>query len=241
MKRAFSLVELAIVLVILGLLVGGILTGRALIRASQLRSVTVEAANYSASTRAFRDKYFAVPGDMTNATQFWGSLVPCPGGSGFTGTCNGDGDGMIISTNHEPELFWQHLQLAGFIAGQFQGHEHTGEECGTTNAVSPPARIGGDCWSAHTGLWGSMFNVSNITNRNSLILERGVMTPSEVWGIDNKVDDGKPAQGKLVLQAKFMSTLDECTDVADPNDLNANYLLSDDSNKLCGVNFGSQF
>lgn len=239
-RRAFSLVELAIVLVILGLLVGGILGGKSLIRASELRSITVEMDKYSVAARSFRDKYFYLPGDMTNATQFWGSLG-CPGGVGYTGTCDGDGDGMIIATNHEPELFWQHLQLAAYVPGRFKGKETSGTECGTTNSVSPPARIGGDCWSAHSGLWGSMFNVSNIDTRNSLILERGVMTPFEAWSIDAKVDDGRPARGKVSLQAMYLHDLNECTNVSDANDLDANYLMADDANKLCGLNFGGQF
>ena len=77
-RHAFSLVELSIVLVILGLLVGGVLSGQSLIRAAQLRSVTTQFANYRAAVFTFRDKYFALPGDMANASAFWGSA----GGTG---------------------------------------------------------------------------------------------------------------------------------------------------------------
>ena len=72
-RSAFSLVELSIVLVILGLLTGGILSGQSLIRAAELRSVTTEYSRYTAATYSFRDKYFALPGDMSNAESFWGS------------------------------------------------------------------------------------------------------------------------------------------------------------------------
>ena len=74
MKRAFSLVELSIVLVILGLLVGGVLSGQSLIAAAALRSVTTQEARWVAATQTFRDKYFALPGDMNNATSFWGRM-----------------------------------------------------------------------------------------------------------------------------------------------------------------------
>ena len=67
---AFSLVELSIVLVILGLLVGGVLSGQSLIRAAELRSVTTEYSRYTTAISSFRDKYFALPGDMSNATSF---------------------------------------------------------------------------------------------------------------------------------------------------------------------------
>ena len=71
-KKAFSLVELSIVLVILGLLVGGILSGQSLIRAAQLRSVTADYTRFVTAVNTFRDKYFALPGDMTNAQSVWG-------------------------------------------------------------------------------------------------------------------------------------------------------------------------
>ncbi|MBN9993879.1 prepilin-type N-terminal cleavage/methylation domain-containing protein, partial [Listeria monocytogenes] len=71
-KPGFSLIELSIVLVILGLLTGGILAGQSLIRAAELRSVGEEYQKNRTAVATFRDKYFAIPGDMTNATSFWG-------------------------------------------------------------------------------------------------------------------------------------------------------------------------
>lgn len=58
-KRGFSLVELSIVLVILGLLTGGILAGQSLIRAAELRAVSTEYSRYATAVQSFRDKYFA--------------------------------------------------------------------------------------------------------------------------------------------------------------------------------------
>jgi len=135
MKNAFSLVELSIVLVILGLLTGGILGGQALIRAAELRSVTTEYQRWVTATQTFRDKYFALPGDMTNATRFWGALdgnngiaSDCRGESNTLLTCNGDGNGLIqgyvtsASFTHENFLFWQHLANAGLIEGKYSGN-----------------------------------------------------------------------------------------------------------------------
>ena len=64
-KQAFSLVELSIVLVILGLLAGGVLSGQALIRAAELRSVTADYQRYTAAIMVFRDKYFSFPSLFT--------------------------------------------------------------------------------------------------------------------------------------------------------------------------------
>jgi prepilin-type N-terminal cleavage/methylation domain-containing protein len=135
MRRGFSLVELSIVLVILGLLVGGILAGQSLIRASELRAVGAEYTRWVTATQAFRDKYFALPGDMTNATRFWGRQngnADCVSNSGAgtlaTGACDGDGNGIVpwdnvgaVSTAREMHQFWRQLSLAGLIPGEYSG------------------------------------------------------------------------------------------------------------------------
>lgn len=141
-QRGFSLVELSIVLVILGLLTGGILGGQALIKAAELRSVNKDVETFLIATHAFRDKYRALPGDMPNATRFWGAQAgstddgrdatcaaldessPATG----TATCNGNGNGVIAnygssggSEKYETFRAWQHLSNAGLINGQYTG------------------------------------------------------------------------------------------------------------------------
>lgn len=139
MRQGFSLVELSIVLVILGLLTGGILAGQSLIRASELRSVSIDMARYRTAIYAFRDKYFYLPGDMPNAVRVWGAqtgstndgrdnacAVLTTAATG-TATCNGDGDGIINRNTgncipmYERFRFWQHLANAGLIEGRFSG------------------------------------------------------------------------------------------------------------------------
>src|SRR6478736_5064846 len=120
--HAFSLVELSIVLVILGLLTGGILAGQSLIRAAELRAVSTEFVRYKTATHSFRDKYFQLPGDMNNATSFWGALssvsdTACQAISATTtATCNGNSNGQVaqyVVSNDELMRFWQHLANAG--------------------------------------------------------------------------------------------------------------------------------
>ncbi len=72
MRHGFSLVELSIVLVILGLLTGGILAGKSLMRASELRAVSTEYQRYLTAAQSFRGKYFELPGDFSKAQSFWG-------------------------------------------------------------------------------------------------------------------------------------------------------------------------
>lgn len=139
MRRGFSLVELSIVLVILGLLTGGILAGQSLIRAAALRSVSSEMSRYLTAIHTFRDKYFALPGDMTNATAFWGAQHATPStcigylsGNPATGpaTCNGNGNGRISDDDYlsgsnaswyEVWRAWQHLANAGLVEGSYTG------------------------------------------------------------------------------------------------------------------------
>ncbi|MBX9725834.1 MAG: prepilin-type N-terminal cleavage/methylation domain-containing protein [Rickettsiales bacterium] len=140
--KAFSLVELSIVLVILGLLVGGVLSGQSLIRAAELRSVTSEIQRIQTALRSFQDKYQAMPGDMPNAVRFWGAQIgattdgvdatcsaltdaaPATG----VATCNGNGNGQlggyfsaVATTTYEHFRLWQQLANAGLIEGSYTG------------------------------------------------------------------------------------------------------------------------
>lgn len=239
--NGFSLVELSIVLVILGLLVGGILTGRSLIRAAELRSVTTEYERYHTATRAFRDKYFMLPGDMTNATQFWGLLhadaATCADtASTDARTCNGDGNGLLDNSaaSYEHARAWQHLANAGLIEGSYAGN-HDG--CGS--GLCPNPKIDRTIFwylQFYDPAWGNCFNVEH---GNSLQLTSGwdgPLRPEEAWNIDMKMDDGKPATGKVLVYASLAS----CTDTAVATNLAANYLLTS-SAKVCGLTFRQQF
>ena len=100
-QRGFSLVELSIVLVILGLLVGGVLGGQALIRAAEIRGVLADKDKYIAAVYTFKNKYHALPGDIPNAATLWGLVHANPFNCSTTSTthptatCNGNGDGKI--------------------------------------------------------------------------------------------------------------------------------------------------
>lgn len=146
-KHGFTLVELSIVLVILGLLVGGVLAGQSLIKAAELRAVTTEYTNYVTAINTFKGKYFALPGDMPNAVRYWGAQAgttddginsTCAGlSAAATGlpTCNGDGNGRVggtLASNpwmrspHEVFRFWQHLTNAGLTEGGLTGVSSAG-------------------------------------------------------------------------------------------------------------------
>lgn len=231
MRNGFSLVELSIVLVILGLLVGGVLTGQSLIRAAELRSVSTEFAKYQAAVNTFRDKYFQLPGDMNNATSFWGAAHATPAtclttvGTG-TQTCNGDGDGLLdpaaaASQYGEIFTFWQYLANAGLIEGAYTGRSGPSND-GQFGGNIPRAKMSNSGWAIY--YWGT-FPVSDLeyfegAYNNSLMF--GTKTPNalagfpalrpeEAWNIDVKMDDGLPANGNLVARERDGSATDGCS------------------------------
>lgn len=173
--RAFSLVELSIVLVILGLLTGGILAGQSLIRASEIRAVSTEYNKYMTAMYSFRDKYFALPGDMNNASKFWGARdgndgygADCRSETSAAGTCNGNGNGTIImydgvdpvasSYTFENYLTWDHLSKAGLIEGTYTGNAATGGSntiCVSTFGAIPGCNVPKS--KLGTGMWNIIY------------------------------------------------------------------------------------
>lgn len=253
-RRGFTLVELSIVLVILGLLVGGVLSGQTLIRAAELRSVTREFNGYVTATNSFRDKYFALPGDMKNAVKFWGAA---DGGMAdgvdndcqavFTPatsieTCNGDGDGRI----GEIWRYWQHLANAGLIEGTFYGVGYPGEGGIDLGKNSPASKVSGAGWHIN------YIGVGGIITSDSLFLDGkygtslmfggtkideptptfGILKAEEAYNIDAKIDDGLPQRGFVRGVKHGNSVSANCV-----NTTNDGYSLDDASANNCPLLF----
>lgn len=246
-NAGFSLVELSIVLVILGLLVGGVLSGQSLIRAAELRAVSTEYARYVTAVQSFRDKYFAIPGDMNNATAFWGFTggTGCTNSSGTAvttpGTCDGNGGGIIdnaaaASQTGEVTQFWRQLALAGLIEGTYTGvvgggsanHCVIGTNC-------PRSKLSNSGWGAfHQGNYGGDINTYALDYGNVLVFGAqstnylpvgATLKPEEAWNIDTKLDDGKPATGKAI--AVYWNNA--CATSTANNDYAGNYKLTDNT------------
>ncbi len=160
----FSLVELSIVLVVLGLLTAGILTGQSLIRAAELRAITNESEQFQTAIHTFKGKYFGFPGDLQNATAFWAQRsAGCPDSTATyaaasppsfeRATCNGNGDGFIAQAyvdTYETLYAWHHLTNAEMVSSSYLGlslngsstrrFHHAGTNCPASKASSSA------CW-----------------------------------------------------------------------------------------------
>ncbi len=259
--RGFSLVELSIVLVILGLLTGGILAGQSLIRASELRAVSVEYSRYVTAAQSFRDKYFAYPGDFSKATQFWGRLnsnADCVTNSSAAvatpGACDGNMDGQVTaggtaSTSTESFQFWRHLANAGLIEGSYTGIAGPNTGWAGNDAVlgtnTPRSKLSGGGWgifynnaagdtATYKNNYGNMliFGAQNPGNYPTA----ATLKPEEAWNIDTKLDDGKPGTGKIWA----WPFINNCTTSASNTDYAGAYALSTTS-VVCALWFANAF
>lgn len=119
-QKGFTLVEIAIVLVIIGLLLGGILKGQELINSARVRNMADQSSGIQAAYYGFIDRYRLIPGDMTpgNACTVVGVAVDAL--CGGTPVVGGDQNGRIDQFE-EIGAVWSHLSVAGFINGTFTG------------------------------------------------------------------------------------------------------------------------
>ncbi|MBI5108474.1 MAG: prepilin-type N-terminal cleavage/methylation domain-containing protein [Rhodocyclales bacterium] len=131
-QAGFTLVEIAIVLVIIGLLLGGVLKGQELINSAKVKNMATDFRNVPLFIYGYQDKFKALPGDHhTVVTALSGTLATTPTSSGNPAvactnpsagaTCTGNGviDGVwnTTTTTDETALFWNHVRLAGLAAG----------------------------------------------------------------------------------------------------------------------------
>jgi len=196
-KNGFTLIELSIVLVIIGLIVGGVLAGRELIQQAKMRKVVSEINGLTTAINVFRTKYNCIPGDCPTATTFWGAAsggCPIPAWTGglyySPETCNGDGDGIVYGVEYM--TFFAHLSNAELVDQKIYSgsyfryiYNSNGTEMQTglrSNAVTPTGTDGagyGLMWNRLNGAEGvdGMNNLSFVRDdKNYLVLGAAVLT-----------------------------------------------------------------
>jgi prepilin-type N-terminal cleavage/methylation domain-containing protein len=213
LSPGFTLVELSVVLVIIGLLIGAILLGRDMIRAAELRKVVSQFQQFQTAVNMFYDQYRGLPGDLKNATNFYPTDTP------------GNGDGYIDDTAAggipEERKDWQHLSLAGFVGGGYSG-DLDGSGNWVLGQTGPPAPIsGGGYWigypcgaptgCAPTGVFNRAGHFIQLGRASGGTCIASLLTPQDAFYLDTKLDNGIASSGKLMGMNGFPAPATNCT------------------------------
>lgn len=181
-QTGFTLVEIAIVLVIIGLLLGGILKGQEMIVQAKVKNSITDFSGISAAYFGYQDRYRAIPGDDINASRWTTLPAVVPG--------NGDRllTGVYTATTGESAEWWDHLRRSGFVTGSGNA-QPTNSFAGTIGvqqgdglgATLPAVVAGGPVLGGFTNL---IMCSSNLPDKVAIAL-------------DVQMDDGVAATGAV--------------------------------------------
>jgi prepilin-type N-terminal cleavage/methylation domain-containing protein len=185
----FTLVELSIVVIIIGLLITGISAGASLMEQARLNTVITDLQTYKVAFNAFTSTYKQFPGDINSASVYW----PTGCVTSVNTDCNGNGNGQIDS-NIEALLVWNHLYLAGFISSGIIPLDNT-ITIVTVGQNTPASKISGAGYQMAEGIgfnWETGVKLVGIARptAGSQSLDDPSLTSSQAFNIDTKIDDG---------------------------------------------------
>jgi prepilin-type N-terminal cleavage/methylation domain-containing protein len=181
-QAGFTLVEIAIVLVIIGLLLGGILKGQEMITQARIKNVINDFNGITAAYASYQDRYRAIPGDDAGAQARWtlgAAAVPSSPGNG---TVDGVYNDVTAGVEPEARLFWWHLRQAGFIPGATAPAAVAANQ--PTNAVSGMIGVQSGVGAATMGLAGLIVCSANIPDKIAI-------------AVDTQTDDQAALSGSL--------------------------------------------
>ncbi len=229
-NKGFTLVELSIVIVVVGLIIAGVTAGSSMVSNARLMSIISEVNRYKTAISTFKLQYDALPGDFNKASLYW------------SGALNGDGNKIVLGTN-EGLYAWKHMALAKLIPGQYTGAVGSGGAIyGKIGVNVPGSSFSTDAaYQFYTGS-GNLYHAIQIggysDSCNSWINGR-LLTVSQAYSIDKKIDDGLASSGNVFgLRGTKQSACDPGTFCTDNTSPTRSYILTDTSNaKTCRLLF----
>lgn len=173
-QRGFTLIEIAIVLVIIGLLLGGVLKGQELITQAKIKNVANDMNGVSVAIYAYQDRYKRLPGDDNGAAARWTTITLSPSNG------NGQIAGNYNSTTDtdETRIFWSHLRLAGLISGPTDT---------VANASAQPINATGGITGVQQGALGIA----------GIVVCSGNLPAKIAQAVDSQFDDGNAITGSV--------------------------------------------
>ena len=182
--QGFTLVEIAIVLVIIGLLLGGILRGQEMITQAKIKNVIADYTGISAAYHGYQDRYRSIPGDDPQAAARWaGATISATAGEPGNGRVQGSWNSQANAD--ESRMWWDHLRRAGFVAGN--GYQQPFNAVAGMIGVQTGGAAGGAVFGGFSGI---IVCSANLPDRIAI-------------ATDTQMDDGQPATGTVrgLLQA----------------------------------------
>ena len=182
-QTGFTLVEIAIVLVIIGLLLGGILKGQEMITQAKIKNVVADFSGVSAAYYGYQDRYRAIPGDDPNALTRWTGATPAVVAGNGNGVVAGtwNNAGAACTTAVEACSWWHHLRQAGFVSGSGPAQPF--------NAVTGLLGVQTGDGAAVTG--------PTLGGFSGLIVCSGNLPDKIAISVDTQMDDGVPNSGTV--------------------------------------------
>ena len=206
MKRnqsGFTLIEIAIVLVIIGLLLGGVLKGQELINSAKVKNLATDFKNIPIFIYGYQDKFKALPGDdntIGTATTHLTGGIPCTGApavnAGHCAVGNGtiDGPWDSISATDESYVFWQHVRLAGLAPGSTDTTLPSGVGYLPTNAAG--GTIGIQSNIGFTTITKNSTSAPSLMTGSYIICSQGILGKFAAQ-LDTTLDDGNTDTGSM--------------------------------------------
>jgi prepilin-type N-terminal cleavage/methylation domain-containing protein len=194
-QSGFTLVEIAIVLVVIGLLLGGILKGQQLINSARVRNLADQNSGVQAAYYGFIDRFRNLPGDMT-CTAAVSAVGAAVSPNNCTTVVGGNGNGRIDSVV-EAGAVWSHLSVAGFLTGTYSGitPDANTYRTGVANGLVPANAFQGPILLGHSNDYMEGAVRAGVVR---LIYSFGGNIPVPLLrDLDQKLDDGNGVTGVL--------------------------------------------